>query len=547
MSSPAALYKYGEKVVIAAPAHSGLPTGATAVICSCRFDGAQGVHLYDITISGGGKFGSDVNFVNNVREAWLRSEGRIATAKACTPMTFGALCRLAPRLLVPLFQRRYCWAQPHWHQLWRDVVALTNAVCLDGVGQHAIGRVVIAREGGSIVLVDGQQRATTMLLLLCAVRDVAEEIGGPAASALSSEIDRVLRTRSSKLKRATSDSSAATTSAVDSAGSSATASAVDQASIGLDALADASSVKLVPSREDRLPFCSLMLRAPFDADASHGSRKMSACHAHFQRETRMLLARAGCSFFLPPAEDGGVVPRATDDGAPALAEEPARVRAIELLRKVVESALKKISLVVFELQDGVALQNMYDMLAQRERLLHGWFANVGGQVLSETDLVRNLLLNSVADEAERTQAYEELWVPMERAHGDGDTALLQAFLTAFLGAADETSGGANSSIEEEDSADSPGAVDSAGVDQSTLAKRHVADPTVADPTRLGLLEGFAELLRARGGNSGSANLYAAGTAAADGSGLVAPEAATRAAMSLLREMSAAAVAPPSVS
>ena len=74
----------------------------------------------------------------------------------------------AARLLVPLFQRRYCWVAEHWARLWRDV-ALGTASAL---APHAIGRVTIARDRKAVLVVDGQQRCTTMMLLLAAVRDV---------------------------------------------------------------------------------------------------------------------------------------------------------------------------------------------------------------------------------------------------------------------------------------------------------------------------------------------------------------------------------------
>ena len=153
-SKPA--YFVGQKVVLAAPAHSGLPNGANAIIAAIL--PRKGTHFsYAVTLVGGGKSGSDVQFVKSVSEGWLRVESRIATAKSCAPMPFGAFSRLAPKIIVPLFQRRYCWSEVHWRKLWGDIVSPRQLVSASN--PHAIGRVVIAREPRALVLVDGQQRA----------------------------------------------------------------------------------------------------------------------------------------------------------------------------------------------------------------------------------------------------------------------------------------------------------------------------------------------------------------------------------------------------
>ena len=102
----AALYKRGDKLRVNAPQSSGLPLNATAVVATARST-ADG-WCYDVTLSGGDAFGSDVHFVKGLAEAWLRSENNIATSKACAPRPFGAWVRGCARLLVPLFQRRYC-------------------------------------------------------------------------------------------------------------------------------------------------------------------------------------------------------------------------------------------------------------------------------------------------------------------------------------------------------------------------------------------------------------------------------------------------------
>ncbi len=84
--------------------------------------------------------------------------------------------------VVPLYQRRYSWERKEdkdpLGQLWDDIIALTDA----GEGSHFLGSVVLAPSPANTpagiqtwLVVDGQQRLTTLSLLLCAVRDHVAE------------------------------------------------------------------------------------------------------------------------------------------------------------------------------------------------------------------------------------------------------------------------------------------------------------------------------------------------------------------------------------
>ena len=77
---------------------------------------------------------------------------------------------------VPLFQRTYNWERTQWAQLWDDILALYGA---DESRTHFVGSVVTqpmpGAAGGAAkyALIDGQQRMTTLMALLCAIRDRA--------------------------------------------------------------------------------------------------------------------------------------------------------------------------------------------------------------------------------------------------------------------------------------------------------------------------------------------------------------------------------------
>ncbi|MCM3360374.1 DUF262 domain-containing protein [Niallia sp. MER TA 168] len=76
---------------------------------------------------------------------------------------------------IPLYQRPYNWGKDQWNDLWEDIIRL------EGEETHFLGSVItISQErykGFSYFeVVDGQQRITTILILLTAIRDMAEEM-----------------------------------------------------------------------------------------------------------------------------------------------------------------------------------------------------------------------------------------------------------------------------------------------------------------------------------------------------------------------------------
>ena len=82
--------------------------------------------------------------------------------------------------LVPLFQRSYAWGLKEWKTLWQDVRLLPD---LDESRQHYIGAVVMYPTAATptgvnkYAIIDGQQRLTTLFIVLVALRDVARHLG----------------------------------------------------------------------------------------------------------------------------------------------------------------------------------------------------------------------------------------------------------------------------------------------------------------------------------------------------------------------------------
>lgn len=92
----------------------------------------------------------------------------------------------ARQFIVPIFQRDYSWGTKHCQQLWDDILRIG----LDDTARgHFIGSVVYvaAEENNAAItrwlLIDGQQRLTTIILLLTAIRDRMRELDFAAEGA----------------------------------------------------------------------------------------------------------------------------------------------------------------------------------------------------------------------------------------------------------------------------------------------------------------------------------------------------------------------------
>jgi hypothetical protein len=95
-------------------------------------------------------------------------------------LTLGQILTSPSQYVIPVFQRYYRWDQPQWDKLWADLTDLQQP---GKTGRHFLGFLVLIPESvmpGQIAryhLIDGQQRLTTLSLLLCALRDSAKLAG----------------------------------------------------------------------------------------------------------------------------------------------------------------------------------------------------------------------------------------------------------------------------------------------------------------------------------------------------------------------------------
>ena len=82
------------------------------------------------------------------------------------------------QLLIPIFQRDYAWTDTgHCRRLWEDLLQSASTPAGQQPREHFVGSVVHAAVQGTtgtlpqLLIIDGQQRLTTLTLLLLAIRD----------------------------------------------------------------------------------------------------------------------------------------------------------------------------------------------------------------------------------------------------------------------------------------------------------------------------------------------------------------------------------------
>ncbi|SMG34852.1 GmrSD restriction endonuclease domain-containing protein [Dethiosulfovibrio salsuginis] len=90
--------------------------------------------------------------------------------------SFLHLIRKSPQFSTPIYQRTYSWTDKECRQLWEDIIRTGNR---DDIPSHFVGSVVYITQNpnetilspSSLLVIDGQQRLTTLTLLLAALAD----------------------------------------------------------------------------------------------------------------------------------------------------------------------------------------------------------------------------------------------------------------------------------------------------------------------------------------------------------------------------------------
>lgn len=95
-----------------------------------------------------------------------------------------AVLKKSPQFIIPIYQRTYSWTEKECLQLWNDIV---NAGSNDAIPLHFIGSIVYIQEGLPLItrqepllVIDGQQRLATVMILLAALAEALGDEHEPA-------------------------------------------------------------------------------------------------------------------------------------------------------------------------------------------------------------------------------------------------------------------------------------------------------------------------------------------------------------------------------
>src|SRR5690606_28528324 len=97
------------------------------------------------------------------------------------------LAAATTNIVVPVYQRQYRWDIGACEKLLSDVRAVAAE---DDAHRHFIGSILSAEDGsgGDLILIDGQQRITTVMLLIAALHHTVRD----SDPRLAADLERVL-------------------------------------------------------------------------------------------------------------------------------------------------------------------------------------------------------------------------------------------------------------------------------------------------------------------------------------------------------------------
>ncbi len=126
----------------------------------------------DYSIYGVKKVKSVSSFIKMHALKSAKSRSVIMEAEATTLLNF-IKDNQKNQLVIPIYQRVYSWEKEQCKQLWDDIIKIGGNDKMDG---HFIGSILYVLDGithsnNALLIIDGQQRLTTITLLLTALRD----------------------------------------------------------------------------------------------------------------------------------------------------------------------------------------------------------------------------------------------------------------------------------------------------------------------------------------------------------------------------------------
>jgi hypothetical protein len=142
-------------ITLVAPASANLPRNATGFITKINPDGSFNL-LMTLPDS------TDPMPLTSIPHDYLRPFSILCESKSTSTLSAFKLLK-SHSFALPTYQRRYAWRDDLWQGLWNDLEK----------PNHRMGTLVVYKKEGRMVVCDGQQRITTVMLVLAAARDLA--------------------------------------------------------------------------------------------------------------------------------------------------------------------------------------------------------------------------------------------------------------------------------------------------------------------------------------------------------------------------------------
>ncbi|HHE64494.1 MAG TPA: DUF262 domain-containing protein, partial [Bacteroidetes bacterium] len=114
-----------------------------------------------------------------------------------TEAKFLSFIKKSPQFVIPIYQRTYSWTERECRQLWDDIVRTGEN---DAISAHFVGSIVYIEKGlyqvtsqSPLLVIDGQQRLTTLSLLIAALAKALDKFSEGRQEPLEGFSPRKLR------------------------------------------------------------------------------------------------------------------------------------------------------------------------------------------------------------------------------------------------------------------------------------------------------------------------------------------------------------------
>jgi len=311
---------------------------------------------------------------------------------------------------VPIFQRRYCWTEVQWDTILKD------ALIVQGAQSHSLGRLTCTNNainnssssGKSIddersCILDGQQRFTTITILLASIRDAVIK-SGHSNHALVLSINKLLFIDLNAMREYDMNNLIKK----------------DNQEYSLSEGIELPFTRLIPTFCDRLSYYMSILPHPMEDE---NKKIMSHVVTKLEEHITWYRPLQAKQYFDNKLKK--------------------KFNHTNKLVSLAKNILHKFTMLYFPISidkghdDGTEdLMVIYERLAMRDATWCKPHRQQEYVSMSSSDMIRNLLLGSFSDQENAIEFYKRYWLPMEQISShddqhnvdDGMNILIQNFL-----------------------------------------------------------------------------------------------------------------------